>query len=512
MLSREVTRSLLLSLSALVSAHAQDGPLFHFVGTAGPYAVGLKVVDQYDYSRSYRRATDELGKPFRGERARPMQTLVWYPATGGAGEPMTVGDYVKLWETESSFDKPRMTSDHKAWAAAFQPSLRMPLWAVRDAAMKAGRFPVFIYAPSLVSWENADLCEYLASHGYVVIASPDRGVSPPQMTNDVAGINAQARDISFLIGYAHTLANTDTSAIAVGGFSWGGISNLFAAARDNRINALVALDGSMRYWSSLVKEAGDVHPEEMTIPLIYFAQGEFTFEEAEAILKHNDGPNVLNAWRHGDLVTVHMLGMTHREYSSMYQRNENVWREGFPLDHKADYGRADGIVGYGWMARYTLAFLDANLRHDATALAFLKKTPAENGVPRHFMTVDYRPASGSVASFDGFRAQVGREGFDRAAQIYAALQKNKADFKLEEVALEDWADELVADDHMPEAIQLLKLDVQMYPESRDALTDLADAYQQSGQKQLAIDTYRKLLEKAPLDTHAKSKLHELEGS
>jgi hypothetical protein len=214
-MSRAIARSFLLLLSALASAHAQDGPLFHFVEKAGPYAVGLNVVDQYDYSRSYRRATDEFGKPFRGERARPIQTLVWYPATDRAGKPMTVGDYVKLWATESSFDKPKMNSDNKAWAAAMQPSLKMPLWAVRDAPMKAGHFPVLIYAPSFsaVSWENADLCEYLASHGYVVIASPDMGAATRHMTHDVAGINAQARDISFLIGYAHTLANTDISAI-----------------------------------------------------------------------------------------------------------------------------------------------------------------------------------------------------------------------------------------------------------------------------------------------------------
>ena len=78
-----------------------------------------------------------------------------------------------------------------------------------------------------------------------------------------SGVNAQARDISFLIGYAQTLPNTDMSELAVAGFSWGGISNLFAAARDNRIDALVALDGSMRYYPGLVKTAGDVHPDQI---------------------------------------------------------------------------------------------------------------------------------------------------------------------------------------------------------------------------------------------------------
>jgi dienelactone hydrolase len=73
------------------------------------------------------------------------------------------------------------------------------------------------------------------------------------------------------------------SAIAVAGFSWGGISNLFAAARDNRIDALVALDGSMRYYPGLVKQ-GDVHPEQMAIPLLFFAQGGVTLEDQERYL------------------------------------------------------------------------------------------------------------------------------------------------------------------------------------------------------------------------------------
>ena len=43
---------------------------------------------------------------------------------------------------------------------------------------------------------------------------------------------------------------------AVVSWSWGGISSLFASARDPRINALVELDGSMRYYPGLVKKPG----------------------------------------------------------------------------------------------------------------------------------------------------------------------------------------------------------------------------------------------------------------
>ena len=52
-------------------------------------------------------------------------------------------------------------------ALAVEDFVRDSLWALRDAKTAKGHYPVLIYAPSdsSVSWENADLCEYLASHG-----------------------------------------------------------------------------------------------------------------------------------------------------------------------------------------------------------------------------------------------------------------------------------------------------------------------------------------------------------
>jgi len=481
-------------------------PVFHFKEKAGNYPVGVKVVEQYDYSRAYRYSTDDLGKPFRGERARPLQTLVWFPAEHNrANKPMTVGDYVSLLETETTFAKPKTSSFSRELLSAMSPTLATSLWAVRDAQPSSGRFPVVIYAPSFsnVSWENADLCEYLASHGYVVVASPCMGQTTRNMTQDLPGINAQARDVSFLVGYACTLSNTDMSQVAVIGFSWGGISNLFAAARDNRIGALVALDGSLRCYPGLVKRAGDVHPEQMTIPLLSFAQRYWSLEASDRLLTgaERDGPSVLNAWTHGDLINIHMLGLSHAEHSSMYQRNEDAWSMLFHewRMFKGDYDREDGIIGYAWMARYTLRFLDAYLKRDATALAFLKATPAENGAPRHVMAVTYRSAEGVPISFEGFRSEIGRRGFEHITEIYAAMLKTKPDFKLDEGSVIAWADELINHDLLSEATSLLVLNVEMYPNSSGAHASLGDAYQRAGQKQLAIESYERSLDRDPMN-------------
>jgi len=56
-----------------------------------------------------------------------------------------------------------------------------------------------------------------------------------------------------------SVTDTDSPEVAVVRWSWGGVSSLFAAARDPRIDALV---------SGLVKSAGDIHPERMTLPRV----------------------------------------------------------------------------------------------------------------------------------------------------------------------------------------------------------------------------------------------------
>jgi pimeloyl-ACP methyl ester carboxylesterase len=358
----------------------------------------LKVVDQYDRSRTY-RATDS-SRSSAIDEPRPLQTLIWYPSLKRPAKPMTVGDYVRLADREIHFNAP--DEKENRWRSLLKTFFDIPLWAVRDAQPAKGHYPVLIYAPSdsSVSWENADLCEYLASHGYVVLASPSMGVSTRDMTDDLDGINGQAHDISFLITYAKMFPDTDLSEVAVVSWSLGGSSSLFAAARDPRIDALVSMDGSMRYYPGLVKMAGDVHPERMTIPLLFFTRGDANL--LEDIDKYHDGPpayivgpNVLNAWIHGDLLTVNMLGMAHAEFSSMFQRRESVQR--FAENQVADYGRKDANTNHAWVALYTLKFLDAYLKHDASAKAFLGRTPAQNGVPKHFMGKVFRPAKQAPA-------------------------------------------------------------------------------------------------------------------
>ncbi len=375
---------------------------FELTLPSGPYAAGFGTSSVRSRPRPLNHDSEKDSKGVESAAAlRTIQILKWYPASVNNGAHLTVGDYLALGTPTG---KPGGSIDEESereWRDGLGAAVDDALWATRDPRPVNERFPVIIYAPSFSApaWENADLCEFLATHGYIVLASASKGRGDGKMSRDLEGINAQAQDISSLITYATTLKNANPTAIAVMGFSWGGLSNLVAAAHDDRIAALIGLDGSLRYFPGLVSEE-HVDLSRMTIPLLYFSQGNFSLEDAAryTTAAERDGENVLNAWTHGPLIAIRMVGMIHTEFSSMLQRRGDVWRNPAKYNERfeAGYTSEDGISGYAWVAQYIWQFLDAYLKKDARSMDYLNRSPSENGAPEHFMSwMLTRPADGT---------------------------------------------------------------------------------------------------------------------
>lgn len=498
------------SLLALIFAtpfcvRAAGATGFHFLQESGPFDVGLRVVQLYDGSRSF-----DAG-------SRPLQTLIWYPVSRGTSGPrMNYGDYMDLRALDPALGEQRNQVGTSGWYDAGRNAARGDsMWARRDASPASGSFPVVVYAPSFssTSWENADLCEYLASHGYLVFASPAMGVRR-ESTHDLAGVEAQARDISFLVGYAATVPGADPAHVAVVGFSWGGLANVIAAARDSRIDALVALDGSVRYWPGLIAQATDIHPENFTIPLLFFF-GQGTVESQEMLEKQSPaarGPSVLNAWVHGDLVSVRMPGMSHSQFNSRTQRNEHFFKYEFANQQLLDYDRNDGVVGYSWVARYTRAFLDDRLKGDATARRFIEASPQENAIPAHTLYVETRRAVPMPFSFADFQALVVRRGFEHVRQVLTETQKAHPELKIEASDITGWGYGRLSADKAQDALPLMRLAVQLSP-TGSAYLGLAESFEKSADKAHAIESYQEALKRDPenmtVKTMAKERLDAL---
>lgn len=484
---------------------------FTFGVAFGPHPVGFRVVYQYDYSRVYKPAFDLEGKPTKGERARPIQTLIWYPAQpDNSARPMLYGRYLELLQTEEDFDADSAQKEAamlKTLPAPYKEKYDiervLPTHALPQAKPAPGKFPVVVYAPSFSSnaFENADLCEYLASHGYLVLASPNMGQRSRAMTEDIIGIQTQAADIEFLIGYLHNIPQADTSRIAVAGFSWGGISNVFAQLQDDRITALVCLDGTIHY-NDILKDAKSVTASRVTVPLLYLANRGFVAMEEWTPLPSS---GFLGNIKYSDFHFVRFTGMQHQDFSSMFLRI-------LPDMHFTDYSAAEVSESYSWMARYVLNFLNAYIKNDGAAREFLRNSPDKNGAPRHQLVTQSRPALHPAPTVADFARELAKQGFDKSIPIWQEAKKKDPDFMLPEQEVNAFGYRLLSGGKVNEAIAVFKLNVAMYPQGYNTYDSLAEAQAVAGATESAIANYRKSLELNPQNTNAVERLKKLEAT
>lgn len=517
-------KRLLIAFFLCAALPAQASDEFTFSNPPGPHGVGLKVVQQYDYTRQYKTRIDmRTGEPTSGERARPMQALVWYPAARG-GKPMTFRDYLATTPTEDDFALGAAEAKRQVEAgierhagkrrATLLREVDKPMLAVRDArplVPESGKFPVVVYAPSFSAsaMENSDLCELLASHGYVVLASASKGPHTRTMISDLEGLETQAADIAWLIGHARTLPQADTERVAVVGFSWGGLANVLAAAKDERIKAIVSLDGSVRgtrEWVDGGKDAAKyVTPARVAIPMLFVGRRPPTIEELNR--KEVDTRfSFLNSMRYSDLYIKVMLPMKHMDFSSYSVRVDRK-------DSFGDYTRAEIALAHSWAARYALRFLDAYIKQDAASLAFLNNTPAANGAPPHMILSDVRRNGDKAApTLENFVARLRKEGFERAIPLYQEFTTQDASFKLGPDEIYGWGSDLDTLERYPQAREIFRLGTHLHPGKILFVECLAEMQAKSGQTVEAVRSYRRVLENNPQHAAASAFVKEHGGA
>lgn len=489
-------------------AYAGAGPAYL---PPGPYGVGFRVVQQYDYSRSYKDKTDPVtGQPYLGERARPVQTLVWYPAPK-AGTPLRYADYMRTQATDEVFGKTEtqiaaFLAERQQWLAArigpkqAQAVLAQRMGAVPNAPATAGKFPVVVYAPGAggVAHESADLCEYLASHGYVVLASRSLGTRTSLINVDPEGLATQAGDIGFLLAYAQTLPQADMAHVAAAGWSWGGLANALAAAQDTRIDALVSFDGTQHhdYTKAIARTR-------LTVPWLYVQRRPESVRELSANGMETTAI-LLNEAAYADRYHVVMNPMEHPDFTSLGLRTATP-------EHFTEYSRAEVEAAYHWTCRYTLEFLDATLKAAPASRQFLARQPAQNGVPAHLARFYHLPAqAGPVPTQAGFAAALAQQGFGHAPEIYRRMQQQEASFTLDEGTLNGWGYQLIREAHdLPAALAIFGLGTTLYPSSFNLFDSLGEADELNHDAPAARLHYQRSLELNPQNGHAQQRLQAL---
>lgn len=473
----------------------------------GPHAVGLHIVQQYDVSRGPTPTLTMFGNGKPLNLARPMQTLVWYPAQASSATHLHYLDYLQSSLTGDDFtmSKAELADASKQWSKF--PGTQATMLAVRDAKAAPGTWPVVIYAPSFNAdaAENADMCEYLASKGYIVLASASRGAHTVGMTDDVEGVEAQAADITWLMSYAQSVPGADLSSVAVAGYSWGGLANVFAASNSGRVKALVSLDGSVRFYPQLFAASGHVTPANTVVPILSIGSRPDSLERLNEREK-STALSFLNKMVYSDVYLANMQPMVHKDFAGV------TIRLGDDASY-IDYSHDEVRVAHLWTVRYVGAFLDAYLKQDAAALAFLKNRPEKNGVPAHMMSMTVRPASmPQPPTKAAFVATFKERQFKDAAGIYEAMRKTTPDFKLDAGELNGWGYELLRHKDPQGAVELFKLGAVIEPRWGAIEDSLGEAYEAAGEPTLALGAYEKALALDPTIASSAARIKVLKQS
>ena len=122
------------------------------------------------------------------------------------------------------------------------------------------------------AFDNSVLFEYLASHGYVVVAAPSTGPEAGRMPRCLrpGGPNQGPRVPR---GVSSRPCPTPIAErIGTAGFSWGGLSSILFALRNARVRAVISLDGAVREEQSLAiaRTFPQFKPERLRVPMLVF--------------------------------------------------------------------------------------------------------------------------------------------------------------------------------------------------------------------------------------------------
>jgi dienelactone hydrolase len=498
----------------------------------GPFVVGFRTAELTDASRI------DDADPVLGMRPREITAFIWYPATANTGsQPMVYGDYVYL--DALKMGRRRITENWRVVVEGmlllrYQPSgltrerldreLASTTWAYRNAPEAPGPFPLVLYGPggANAAWDNSVLAEYLASHGYVVAAVPTRGwysVLSSYPTGYV-GSAAVAADLELVLAELRTWTNVSDTSVAAMGYSRGGLTNVMMQMRDPSIRALVGLDGTIAYryrndpnaWSDPATTPGSLavtgfgQSDRVDVPFLWIGN---QYPGADEVRKGWGGDIGFPFWDQLKYSMAYRVGFTelqHQDFSSSSIRFQPEAAEIGPVREQELKNRR-----YETIALYVRQFLDAHLKADVEALAFLERDPEANGLPPGAATIQRLRPIGPAPTMTALRRIAEDHGFAALDSILPSLRAVDPAWSLPEPDLVNWGWTLLAEGRCDDALGVMRFAARLHPESATVRNVEGDTELALGDSNAAAASYRSALAADANNSYAVARLAELEG-
>jgi tetratricopeptide (TPR) repeat protein len=465
----------------------------------GPHQVGFQVMKLRDATRPY-------GEPASAaERGYPLVLSYWYPARPASGaRPMTFHDYQVTGRIDDQLREPtaeRIEAGDQDLKAFYERPFNFPFGAIedsvwarlgptpltafRDAAPVPGTFPLVVGVGG--AGGNQALGEYLASHGYVValIGSPANVELGP-----VARMEWYARDLEFALARMRELPGVDPGPVATWGFSFAGMPALLAAMRSSEIAAVVSLESAIFYPNFFPQLTGNpfYSPTALRVPFLHMIRTEES--------RPNENLAAFQALRYSsrlhyllnDTALVHQDFGTHGMAAAVVLQKRSGALTAARLAQRAN-------------AEFVRNFLDAHVKRNERARAWLAQTPEHNGFPAGAITVNRLEPVAPAPSVREFTSWIEQQGIRPALDRFHAARRSDPEAPIfQENTINQIAYQLLRGSRPAEAIEIFRLNVELYPASANTYDSLSEAYEAQGDSANAVRYARRTLEVAPAES------------
>lgn len=306
----------------------------------------------------------------------------------------------------------------------------------------------------------------IASEGFVVIASQYRGIDGSEGNDEVGG--ADLDDVMNLFPLARSLGYVDMDRVFMWGLSRGGLMTLQAMRRGAPIKAAVIVGAPTDTVEALKNPA--------TERFYRTLWPDFDRRREEHAV--NRSPVL---W--ADKITVPLLIIQGGADPALPPRS--AWKLAEKLD---ELGSLYELIVY------------ARDDHPVN----------RNAEDRLRRTVDWFKNVRQLSIAQPLARTIREQGIEAAVKQYYELKKNQPSaYDFAEQELNGFGYVLVAQKKVKEAIEILKLNVEAYPQGFNTYDSLGEAYMIDGQRDLAIRNYKKSLELNPQNTNAVDMLKKL---
>ncbi|MFH1998674.1 MAG: hypothetical protein ABIK28_03290 [Planctomycetota bacterium] len=475
----------------------------------GPNKVGFRFSEETDLSRPC------VGDA-NGKQGRVVRMYLWYPAVATALPCMRFKAYADLaaGDFESapvSLAEPGFMDRAIPLSLGFsEPGLARLLEArtaaVRDAAPHEDAFPLLLFGQGLYYESpitHSILCEFLASHGYVVATCPLTGPHSRHVRLDTAGLEAQVRDLEFVLSRSVRLPFVDSKRLGLLGFDMGGMAAVVLLMRNPGVKAMASLDAGIVFGhpSELPGKMPDYDVNPFRVPWIHLTSAK-TIHANQALL-HTQ--SLFAKARYADRYLLGFEETQHVNFNSysllgMEKPVPGYWGPLHPASKRI----------YSLICDYLLHFMNGYLCRDPEGLAFVEQPVEAHPAHGFSFFMEKKKAEPAPPTGDDFVNALYFQGIQEALRLVRKTAPGDGKEAFSEAYLNEMGYKCLYFWGRPEwATSIFELMVERHPESSNAYDSLGEAYLYHKKYDLSVRSYRKSLDLNPENENARTALERL---